>query len=283
MIRLAQMYHPITAAPFRGDESYREIAPCAELRPYIRCFWGTERPMVRDSIRPADELVIPDTCMDLIFTVNYTLNQAGGHFCALDQQPCRPASKPSGDTTATFAIRFYAWTAILFCDTDLGGGRDLTAEEFSQKIKADLEPILFEVPNLMDKVRLAENYLLRRLDSRRIRADLLNSIYLMINSCGRARISEVCGYAAVSERQLERMVKSSMGVSPKTLSMLIRYQLLWQEMLLPQYCVQDAVDKFGYTDQSHLLNDFRRHHLMTPGQAVAFALSDFYKTAHTSV
>jgi len=283
VIRLAQMYHPITAAPFREDESYREIAPCAALRPYIRCFWGTERPMVRTSIQPADELVIPDTCMDLIFTTNYTINQTGGHFCILDQQPCRSASKLSGDTTATFAIRFYAWTAMLFCDTDFGSGRDLTAEEFSKEITADLEPILFEIPNLMDKIRLAEDYLLRRLDSRRIRTDLLNSIYFMINSCGRARISDVCGYASLSERQLERLTKRCMGVTPKTLSSLIRYQLLWQEMLLPQYCVQDAVDKFGYTDQSHLLNDFRRHHLMTPGQAVSFAVSDFYKTEQTQV
>lgn len=279
MIQLAQMYHPITATPFRGDESYREIAPCAALRPYIRCFWGTERPVVRDLIQPADEWVIPDTCMDLIFTANYTINQTSGHFCVLDQQPCRSAPKPSADTTSVFAIRFYAWTAMLFCDTDLCSGRDLTAEEFSRKIKDDLEPILFDVPGLTDKIRLAEKYLLRRLDSRRIRADLLNSIYFMINSCGRARISDVCGYASVSERQLERMVKSSTGVSPKTLSSLIRYQLLWQEMLLPRYNVQDAVEKFGYTDQSHLLNDFRRHHLMTPGQAVAFAMSDFYKTA----
>ena len=52
----------------------------------------------------------------------------------------------------------------------------------------------------------------------------------------------------------------------------MRYQLLWQEMLrAPRFSVLDAVDRFGYTDQAHLLGDFRRRHLMTPREALAFA------------
>lgn len=62
-----------------------------------------------------------------------------------------------------------------------------------------------------------------------------------------------------------------MGVSPKAFSSLVRYQMLWQDMLRPDFNVTDAVEKFGYSDQPHLLNDFRRRHLMNPGQAVEYA------------
>lgn len=34
-------YTPITAMPYRHSDSYVEIEPCAALKPYIRCFWGS--------------------------------------------------------------------------------------------------------------------------------------------------------------------------------------------------------------------------------------------------
>ena len=63
-----------------------------------------------------------------------------------------------------------------------------------------------------------------------------------------------------------------LGVSPKTFSSLVRYQRLWQDMVLsPRFNALDAVDKYGYTDQAHLLSDFRKRHLMSPKEALEFA------------
>ena len=45
MRALSQLYRPITGTPFQADETYREVAPCAALAPYIRCFWGSEYPL----------------------------------------------------------------------------------------------------------------------------------------------------------------------------------------------------------------------------------------------
>ena len=41
-MELYKLYHPVTAAPFQADASYREVLPTGALRPYIRCFWGTD-------------------------------------------------------------------------------------------------------------------------------------------------------------------------------------------------------------------------------------------------
>jgi len=45
MRTLSRLYHPITGTPFHADETSQEVAPCAALAPYIRCFWGSERPL----------------------------------------------------------------------------------------------------------------------------------------------------------------------------------------------------------------------------------------------
>jgi methylphosphotriester-DNA--protein-cysteine methyltransferase len=76
----------------------------------------------------------------------------------------------------------------------------------------------------------------------------------------------------ISQKQLERLFSHHIGISPKSFSSLIRYQLLWQEIVLSgHFNVQDAVDKFGYCDQAHLLNDFKKHHLIGIREAAEFA------------
>lgn len=53
---------------------------------------------------------------------------------------------------------------------------------------------------------------------------------------------------------------------------MVRYQCLWQDALFsPSFCIQDAVYRYGYTDQSHLLRQFRAYHGLPLGRALALA------------
>lgn len=261
-----ESYRPITAAPFRRNISYCEIPPCAALRPYIRCFWGT------DGARGGagdNTVVIPDTCMDIIF-----FGKNGSPcFCGMDER-----ASTSGDLTASgsvFGIRFYGWAAVLFCDPDLSRtkNRALPAEEYFGKPIRELRGRILDVPTLRERAALAERTLLEMLNPDRQNADFMNAVNYLLKTSGRAKIPELSRYAAVSERTLERAFRSNTGLSPKTFASLLRYQLLWREILFtPDFRTLDAVEKFGYTDQAHLLNDFKKRHGMTPREARAFAL-----------
>ena len=106
MLSLTKRYHPITGEPLRREETYWEALPCDALRPYIRCFWGTLRPIPAGALQPTHEqgLVIPDTCMDIIFDVDYTGNSYAAAFCTLDEHSYRTGSSGApASTTATFA------------------------------------------------------------------------------------------------------------------------------------------------------------------------------------
>ena len=64
-----------------------------------------------------------------------------------------------------------------------------------------------------------------------------------------------------------------MGVSHKKMKDLIRYQLLWQEMNRGKIrAMADAAAKYGYFDQAHLINDFKKYHTMNPTDAMKIAL-----------
>lgn len=271
---LSILYHPITATPFTQSAAHTEIPPCSALKPYIRCFWGTTEPVRRDSGLATPGLVIPDTCMDIIFTLDHTRQTIYGRFCAMDESAYAAHSTEDDTVTSTFAIRFYAWTATLFTEHPLAGSKNraFDAAEFFPELCRAMTPMLLSVPSLQERAAIASRYLLLHLDWYRMNSTLMNAVDSIIAARGTQPIDDLAARSAVSRKRLERLFAEHIGLSPKAFSSLVRYQMLWQELCLGRpSSTLDLVEKYGYYDQAHLLNDFKRRHSMTPAQAVRYA------------
>lgn len=273
-LELSDIYIPITSAPFRNNSEYCEIEPCDALKPYIRCFWGTPDD---PNAAPPDEnynIVIPDTCMDIIYSINRKKRCIDSVFCALDDRSVDLSEREYFPDNTTFAIRFYVWSAALFAEDTLAGSKNgrYPADAFFSSLTKKLEPVLLEKNTLSDMIEETEKILFRHMRTERISNDFMNALYRIISMNGNAKINDLTSYTAVSEKSLERLFSANAGVSPKTLCTLIRYQLLWREILLnSSFNALDAVEKYGYFDQAHMLNDFRRRHLMNPTEAIMYA------------
>lgn len=84
--KLYKSYNPITATPFQCIEEYMEFVPCDALKPYIRCFWGSKKAVAQEKNSVGKMgIVIPDTCMDIIFTVDFTNNKIFSSFCGIQK------------------------------------------------------------------------------------------------------------------------------------------------------------------------------------------------------
>lgn len=258
------VWKPLTAHPGRGG-MLAERRPCAALQPYICCFWGgtgqTEPPT----------WVVPDTCVDLIFRIGEDAGRTDACFCGLGDQPYRTAG---GGCHSLFAIRWYAWTAAFFsedalCDTrnrTFAGGQHFPA------LTAALAPRLAAVRDFSARTRLAEQVLLARLaeSPRAMPAAVETAVGALVQAGGNLRVAELLHTTFCSARQLERQFTAWLGCPPKTLAGLIRYQCLWRSLLTdPRWDVQDAVARFGFADQAHLLRSFKKYHGMTPAAALA--------------
>lgn len=271
---LSALYHPLTATPFMRSAAHTEIPPCPALKPYIRCFWGTTEPVRSDSGLTAPSLVIPDTCMDIIFTLNHTRQTLHSRFCAMDESAYAAMAAEDGTVTSTFAIRFYAWTATLFTKHPLAGSKNqaFDAADFFPELCKAMTPMLLSVPSLQERAAIASRYLLPHLDWLCMNSTLMNAVDSIITARGTLSIDDLAARNAVSRKSLERLFAEHIGLSPKGFSSLVRYQMLWQELCLGRpSSTLDLVEKFGYYDQAHLLNDFKRHHSMTPTQAIRYA------------
>ena len=276
---LYRIYFPITATPFERSDYYAERQPCNALKPYIRCFWGTaERVLSRGHSDGNRGVVIPDTCMDIIFDFDCESGKVTGRFCAIDENSYSTCPKKKPSLCSTFAIRFYSWSAALFSDGDFTGSKNrvFAPDSYFNGIMRELGSRLFELDPLEKRAEAAEDYLLKRLSLKRFDADLMNSVYDAVYSKGRMLVGDILAKNVLSERKLERLFAENIGVSPKTFITLVRYQLLWQEICSTgRFDALDLAYKYGYFDQSHLLNDFKRRHGMTPAQAIEFSRGGF--------
>lgn len=263
-------YIPLTASPFRKDGEYREVIPRhPELQKYIRCFWGSESFYVKKGNDTG--IVVPDTCADIIYWVDYTANRISDGFCGINDVSFSKTDKTmEGHLVSLFAIRFYAWEVCAFSEDSLKGtlnGHFDVRSRF-RWLDEELRPQLFEKNTLEERTSMTEALFLRRLSGTegRTSAHVQNvqravaQILLHKGALHTAGLAEEC---FISGRQLERLFHEYIGITPKKLCNLVRYQSVWNDILRnPDFQIQDAVWRYGYADQSHLLREFKRYHAM---------------------
>lgn len=255
--RLSTALSPITAQPFRPG--YREYSPCEALKPYIRCFWT--------SINQSGRLIIPDLCADIIFDIEN--NEA--FFCGVSDE-----AFVSHRQTETFGIRFYSWTAALFAEDSLyktlNGGFELGGH--FRKLEKELAPKLAYAITVKQLIALSEEFLVNNLRERNCGL-FLNALGEIMNLHGACTAGDISKNLHIGNRQLERVFSEYSGLTPKKAAMLIRYQYLWRDILFGQcFNGADKAVEYGYSDQSHLLKDFRNFHTVYPKQAREIALKN---------
>lgn len=221
------------------------------------------------------DLIIPDTCADLIFRINETTGKVSCGFAGISD--CCGYSHFSGNTSdrfSTFAIRFYGWAVYRFSEDSLSGTLNacFNGEEKFGRLCVQLCRRLPELRSFEERIGFAQKLLVAALtDSRQDRLFDM-AVLTAMDNYGALDISALAKEVFVSTRQLERIFREKAGTSPKKLSGLIRYQLLWQEIVLDKgFDIQDAVLKYGFTDEAHLMREFRRYHGMNIREARAYA------------
>lgn len=273
-----ESYFPITATPFKKDNSYIELAPCRALQPYIRCYWGTEKPLIQEERDPLSKLVIPDTCADIIYNIDESTNTVSGGFCGVNDCSFYTSEKEkAGHAVATFSIRFYAWSAYAFAGDSLRATLNgyFRADSLFEWLDRMIWPKLLELRTLEEKAAFAEELLLKRLSDRKENRIVDSTVSYILDNRGSLEVFDLAREFFISTRQLERLFHEYIGITPKKLSNLIRYQFLWRDIVCePDFDLLNAVHKYGYTDQSHLLREFRKYHSMDIHRARTLAFQD---------
>lgn len=244
MHKLYKSYHPVTATPYQCTEDYMEFAPCEALKPYIRCFWGSRRAATRAENGAGEmDIVIPDTCMDIIFHVDFTHNHISSCFFGIDDRTFAVPYDGEKNIFFVFAVRFYPWGAALFAEESLRETKNafFDADCHFSTVKREMERYLFDVSDICQLIPVAEKILLNRLNERHQNQTVFQAVARILEKRGNLSAAALGQEIFVSSRQLQRLFLEYIGVAPKSLASMVRYQYIWNELLRARILIRQTL------------------------------------------
>ena len=110
-------------------------------------------------------------------------------------------------------------------------------------------------------VQIAEEFFKNQLrDLEAERNYLYQAMQMIRNSKGSISIEQLSKNLYVSERQLQRSFKETLGATPKTYTRIIRFRNAYERVQTARAASlswTDVTYDFGYSDQAHLIRDFK--------------------------
>ncbi|NUQ82131.1 MAG: AraC family transcriptional regulator [Bacteroidetes bacterium] len=256
---------------------YQQFDPPEDLQPVVACFWTLEDEAGEP---PGIQTIVPDGCMELIVHLGDLYRQY------LDETTCiiQPRSfvfgqltkplriEPTG-RTHIFAVRFLPDGFLPFSSLPLLEleNRAVPLDELFGPEGTHLDNQIRSAQSNVERQSLAVSFLRSRLSgSQSVDRLVKATIELMMAASGQLPISDLSEQSRINRRQLERRFATTIGLSPKQLSRLIRFHATLKLLLNNQAGPLTALaHEHNYYDQAHFIRDFKAFTGTTPG--------DFFK------
>ena len=274
---------------------YCERKPRHPLSRFVECFWALESDV--PSTQP--ERILPDGCVELI--LNF-----GAQFSQHDEGELKlqPRSFLVGQMTGPIlisptgpvhllGIRFHPGGTLPFLRLPLHEITDQVVDlgGLSSKLERELLSVTSRSPLLTDKVNAVEAFLTNQLLNTKQDSWPMMLAARIIDSGGLVAVDRLARDAGISSRQLERRFLREVGLGPKMLGRIIRFQQVFRAVEQCYSAWAEVAIECGYYDQAHLIRDFNQFARQTP--AVLFSnqsaftewftrkarKSDFYNTS----
>lgn len=132
---------------------------------------------------------------------------------------------------------------------------------------------MYRRSTIEERKMIIEDFFIKRLAYKSIVPDVVDAaLQYIIQNKGQLQVKAVCHRFNVSRQHLNRLFGERLGLSVKTISRIIRFNVALQGFNKPLQgdLLQVAVD-FGYSDASHLIKEF--HHF-TGGKPSDFISKD---------
>ncbi|WP_310603021.1 helix-turn-helix domain-containing protein [Anaerosporobacter sp.] len=128
---------------------------------------------------------------------------------------------------------------------------------------------------VIDLVDACEKILYRRMEKQVVSAALLQATEVISNSYGQVLVREVARQTSYSERQLNRLFLTQIGMNIKNFARLTRFNYVLNNIQKSPCFFATLSQQAGYFDQAHFDKDFKAISGVTP-QKYLTTMSDFY-------
>jgi len=245
---------------------YIEIPPSPFLSRDLESFWYLES-NIKPKIPPREK-ILPDGCSELIFNLAEPFRRfhANGK---IERQPqillagqMRSYAQiaPVGQVQL-LGIRFRPGGAFAFLHVPMHELTDQIIEgsEVLGNWVNELQEKLMYGRSLRSRIELIEVALSQRLQKRwqsdRVIAEAVRRI---LATEGRVQVESLFADLGLSGRQVERKFQTMVGLSPKMLARIMRFQKIFKLAGQQPDSWSGIAHDCGYYDQAHLIHDFQQ-------------------------
>jgi len=248
---------------------YQEYYPNLPLNRYVECFWTLEGNSEPGA--PEPERVLPDGCAELILNFGDRFIQHNGDgpqtqpLNFLVGQITRPMLISPTGKAELIGIRFHPGGTSPFFRLPMKSltNEAVELELLSRPIAQRITERVQHLPTLPLKIVELERVLVTAIQTENCDHWLPGIANQIVLSGGVISVDDLANTAGVSHRQLERRFLRDVGVTPKVLCRILRFQQVFRIVESDPTWATVAVD-CGYYDQAHLIRDFRQFAEQTP-------------------
>lgn len=250
---------------------YRELKPTPALQSFVECFWTLEGDGPVGPSPP--ERILPDGCVELILNFGDRFLQHTDN----NNRELQPRHFLVGQMTGPILISPVGRVELLGIRFQPGGTHaflDLAADEFtnrvvelgdlSSKFGRELLRVCEIETTLARKIAAVERFLVAHLSKAKHGSHLLTLAATIIDYGGVVSVDRLATAAGISSRQLERRFLSEVGISPKLLARIVRFQQVFRAVDQSNPTWTEVALACGYYDQAHLIRDFKQFAQQTP-------------------
>lgn len=252
---------------------YQEYKPALPLRQVVACYWSSYAAPGADILV---HRVIPDGCIDIIFDL-MAGQLAEGAF--VSQLMCRYEIMSIDQPMHCFGVRMYAGEAARILGLPAGSlqGCQVTLQDVYGAAADIITEQVICAEHMAKRISLLDHWLSARLEQQDTAPSSLftGALHYIQSERGNITVPGLAAELHYSERTIRRLFQQQLGISPKEIAGIIRFQSLlhsWQrQSALPDSVPRrfsDLAAAYGYYDQSHLNRAFKQYYGLTPGQVI---------------
>jgi AraC-like DNA-binding protein len=254
---------------------YTEFQPQPPLNRFVECFWSLES---ENNASPATtERILPDGCVELILNFGARFSQYDGELRSLQprhflvgQMTGPMLISPTG-VVELLGIRFQPGGTVPFLRTPMHEFTDRVTEfeSLAPPLHRSLLEASEDLSGMSERVAAVESLLLNYLSRCKQDSWLLPLAAKVVASGGLISVDYLANLSGISNRQLERRFLSEVGVGPKLLSRILRFQQVFRAVERCGGGWAPVALECGYYDQAHLIRDFNQFAHQTPSMLFA--------------
>lgn len=250
---------------------YCEIQPQTSLARFIECFWTLESESNLPATAP--ETIVPDGCVELILNFSAPFRELKENGIE-EQQPAlfvvgqmtQPVAIAPTGPVQLLGIRFHPGGTAPFFPIPM---HELTNQiielnAIDPKLARKLIGVADNSASLSQKIAAVEACLADYASRSDTNSRLLRVAANAVRVGGRVTIDQLADAAGISGRQLERRFRHEVGIAPKLLCRILRFQQVFRAVEKKSAGWAGVAADCGYYDQAHLIRDFHEFARQTP-------------------